>query len=110
MEADREFVSFRDAGQDTQPVLGRALGLLRTLASTAVEDAAVFGFSDAADFAAEVEDLSRTVEYLQLVAAGAVDRTRHLPPATAAAAAPVDHRVAGRPRAPAALRGRLVRG
>ncbi|WP_211878937.1 HNH endonuclease signature motif containing protein [Pseudarthrobacter albicanus] len=83
MEGIREFVSFREAGQDTEPVLGRALGLLRTLASTAVEDAAGFGLTDASDFAGRVEELSRTVEYLQLVAAGAVDRTRKLPAATA---------------------------
>ena len=85
MEAIREFVACAEAGQETRPVLGRAPGLLRTLASTAVEDAAVFGFSEAAAFAGEVEELSRTVEYLQLVAAGAVDRTRNLPPATAPA-------------------------
>ena len=83
MEATTEFVSFADAGQETLPVLDRALVLLRTLASTAVEDAGSWGFAEAAAFAGEVEDLSRTVEYLQLVAAGAVDRTRNLAAATA---------------------------
>jgi hypothetical protein len=33
-------------------------------------------FREAADFAAGVEEISRTLEYLQVVAAGAVDRTR----------------------------------
>ncbi len=36
----------------------------------------MWGFRAAADFAGTVEELSRVVEYLQLVAAGAVDRTR----------------------------------
>ncbi|WP_427008053.1 DUF222 domain-containing protein [Pseudarthrobacter sp. H2] len=81
MDGSREFVSFKEAGQDAGPVLG----LLRTLAATAVDDAAGFGFAEAADFAGEVEELSRTVEYLQLVAAGAVDRARKLPAATAPA-------------------------
>ena len=35
-----------------------------------------FGLMEAADFAGRVEELSRTVEYLQLIAAAAVDRTR----------------------------------
>ncbi|MGY2747026.1 hypothetical protein ACVWZ8_004143 [Arthrobacter sp. UYCu723] len=35
-----------------------------------------WGFRTASDFAGRVEELSRTVEYLQLVAAAAVDRTR----------------------------------
>ncbi|WP_427005679.1 hypothetical protein [Pseudarthrobacter sp. H2] len=94
MDTTREFVRFQDTAQGTpragepalgRAVLGRALGLLRTLATTAVEDAAGFGFAEAADFAGEVEELSRTVEYLQLVAAGAVDRARKLPAATAPA-------------------------
>jgi hypothetical protein len=77
MEAIREFISFTEAGQETQAVAGRALGLLQTLSSTAVQDAGLWGFRAASDFAGEVEELSRTVEYLQLVAAGAVDRTRN---------------------------------
>ncbi|WP_427004584.1 DUF222 domain-containing protein [Pseudarthrobacter sp. H2] len=92
MDATREFVRFQDTAAGTpragdpgvdRAVLGRALGLLRTLAATAVDDAAGFGFAEAADFAGEVEELSRTVEYLQLVAAGAVDRSRKLAAATA---------------------------
>ena len=56
--------------------LARCLELLRTLSSTAVDDAAVSNFREAADFAAGVEEISRAAEYLQIVAAGAVDRTR----------------------------------
>ena len=36
----------------------------------------MWDFREAADFAGTVEEFSRVVEYLQLVAAGAVDRTR----------------------------------
>ncbi|KIS29189.1 HNH endonuclease [Arthrobacter sp. SPG23] len=50
--------------------------LLVSLSSTAVADAAVMRFREAADFAANVEEISRAAEYLQVVAAGAVDRTR----------------------------------
>ena len=53
-----------------------ALAALRAVSSTAVEEAGSWGFRAAADFAGSVEELSRTVEYLQLVAAAAVDRTR----------------------------------
>ncbi|BCW66704.1 HNH endonuclease [Arthrobacter sp. NicSoilB4] len=41
------------------------------------------GFREAADFAGTVEEFSRIAEYLQLVAAGAVDRTRTQAAATA---------------------------
>ncbi|MEK0153536.1 HNH endonuclease signature motif containing protein [Arthrobacter oryzae] len=56
--------------------LARILALLGALSSTAVEDAGMMGFREAADFAAEVEEMSRNLEFLQVVAAGAVDRTR----------------------------------
>jgi hypothetical protein len=36
----------------------------------------LFGFADAADFAGKVEEISRTVEFLQIVVAEAVERTR----------------------------------
>jgi len=88
MEAARDLLPFRDpdratgkgAGHGTarvrHPGVDGALAVLRELSSTAVEDAALFGFRAASDFAGRVEELSRAVEYLQLVAAGAVDRTR----------------------------------
>ncbi|MBP1137431.1 hypothetical protein JOE31_003663 [Arthrobacter sp. PvP023] len=66
--------------------LSRCLELLEAISSTAVADAAVLGFREAADFAALVEDISRAAEYLQVVAAGAVDRSRREASAAAAAA------------------------
>ncbi|MEK0156232.1 HNH endonuclease signature motif containing protein [Arthrobacter oryzae] len=56
--------------------LARSLRLLKAMGSAAVGDTAGFGVREAADFAAGVEEISRTLEYLQVVAAGAVDRTR----------------------------------
>ncbi|WP_427132458.1 DUF222 domain-containing protein [Pseudarthrobacter sp. S9] len=84
MEAMREFASFPDTGQDTQSGVDGALALLQTVGSTAVEDAETLGFLAASDFASQVEELSRTVEHLQIVAAGAVDRTRNQAPASVA--------------------------
>ncbi|WAH99517.1 DUF222 domain-containing protein [Arthrobacter sp. MMS18-M83] len=46
------------------------------LRATAVSEARLFGFPEAADFAGKVEEISRTVEFLQIVAAQAVERTR----------------------------------
>ncbi|WP_427130475.1 DUF222 domain-containing protein [Pseudarthrobacter sp. S9] len=81
MEATREFSPFQDTGQAAaqapQRGVAGALALLQSVNSTAVEDAALWTFRTAADFAGQVEELSRTVEFLQLVAAGAVDRTRN---------------------------------
>ncbi|MBP1234920.1 hypothetical protein JOE40_000387 [Arthrobacter sp. PvP102] len=56
--------------------LARCLELLEAISSTAVADAAGMRFREAADFASRVEDISRAAEYLQVVAAGAVDRSR----------------------------------
>ena len=56
--------------------LDAAIALLRSCNGTAVPDAALFGVAEAADFADRVEELSRMVDYFQLVAAAAVDRTR----------------------------------
>ena len=63
-----------------------ALAALRASSPTADVDAAWFGLREAADFAGHVEDLSRTVEYFQLVAAAAVERTRQQAAFTAPAA------------------------
>ncbi|MEY9775474.1 DUF222 domain-containing protein [Arthrobacter sp. MW3 TE3886] len=67
---DRGAATVRQSGMDA------AVAALRAVSSTAVEEAGSWGFRAAADFAGSVEELSRTVEYLQLVAAAAVDRTR----------------------------------
>ena len=56
--------------------LDGAIALLRSCNGTAVPDAALFGVAEASDFAGRVEELSRMVDYWQLVAAAAVDRTR----------------------------------
>ncbi|WP_420179382.1 DUF222 domain-containing protein [Paenarthrobacter sp. TA1.8] len=46
------------------------------LRSMAADEARLFGFVEAADFAGRVEEISRSLEYLQVVAAQAVERTR----------------------------------
>ncbi|WP_251042262.1 HNH endonuclease signature motif containing protein [Arthrobacter sp. ISL-69] len=56
--------------------LARCPELLKSIGSTAVDDAALLSFREAADFADNVEEVSRAVDYLQIVAAGAVERTR----------------------------------
>ncbi|PVZ53645.1 DUF222 domain-containing protein, partial [Arthrobacter sp. H-02-3] len=112
MEAARGFIPFGDDGQGTDGCTGRAAGCgadpgtgrgacagsgpagrsgvdvalaaLEAVGSTAVQDAALWDFRAASDFAGRVEELSRRVEFLQLVAAGAVDRTRTKAAAAAA--------------------------
>jgi hypothetical protein len=56
-------------------VVDEALALLSADAITA-EDTALWGFRQATDFADRLEQLSRKVERLQVLAAGAVDRSR----------------------------------
>ncbi|MDI3214110.1 hypothetical protein QK291_19015, partial [Arthrobacter sp. AL12] len=91
METVRDFIPFQDTDRDAEFSTGRgacragqpgidgvndALATLREVGLTAVQDAALLGFQAASDFAGTVEEISRVMEYLQLVAAGAVDRTR----------------------------------
>ena len=99
MEAVRDFIrDFTACGDEAQgtdrgaaPVgqsgMDAALAALRAVGSTAVEDAGSWGFRAASDFAGQVEEFSRAVEYLQLVAAAAVDRTRKQSAAAATGAA-----------------------
>jgi hypothetical protein len=56
--------------------LAAAIGSVNAAAADAPGTLAMASYVDAADFAGLVEDLSRTVDYLQILAAGAVDRTR----------------------------------
>ncbi|WP_395402727.1 DUF222 domain-containing protein [Arthrobacter sp. UC242_113] len=56
-------------------MVDQALAVLEPDSITA-EDTALWGFRQAADFAGRVEQLSRQVERLQVLAAGAVDRSR----------------------------------
>ncbi|MGY3380253.1 hypothetical protein ACVWYS_002210 [Arthrobacter sp. TE12231] len=115
MEAARDFIPLGDDGQGTDRCTGRAAGCgadpgtdrgacagsgpagrsgvdvalaaLEAVGSTALQDAASWDFRAAADFAGRVEKLSRRAEFLQLVAAGAVDRTRKQSAAAAGAGA-----------------------
>ncbi|AOT03594.1 DUF222 domain-containing protein [Arthrobacter sp. U41] len=86
MEAVRDFIAVQDSGRGNTPAgqsgVDDALATLRDVALTAVEDAALRGFQAASDFAGTVEEVSRIAEYLQLVAAGAVDRARKQASAT----------------------------
>ncbi|MCP8999573.1 13E12 repeat family protein [Pseudarthrobacter sp. RMG13] len=71
-----------DAVQSDDAVLSDDAGLAPVIASVNAAAAAapgtlaMAGYVEAADFAGLVEELSRTVDYLQILAAGAVDRTR----------------------------------
>ncbi|MCT9868118.1 HNH endonuclease signature motif containing protein [Paenarthrobacter aurescens] len=62
------------------PVLDAALlegaAAVEALRSMVAAEARLFGFVEAADFAGRVEEISRCVEYLQVVAAQAVERSR----------------------------------
>lgn len=74
------------------------IGNLLAAAAVAARDAlASADYVEAAGFAGQVEDLSRTVEYLQLVAAAAVDRTRGQAITAAAAARTSQGRTGRRP-------------
>ncbi|MCB5292486.1 HNH endonuclease signature motif containing protein [Arthrobacter sp. SO3] len=101
MEAVRDFMDLPDTERDVNRGTDRgtarpavsgvsgvdeALAVLRDVSSTAAGDAAFLGFQAASDFAGTVEELSRVMEFLQLVAAAAVDRTRKQAAATAAKA------------------------
>ncbi|HJV97770.1 MAG TPA: HNH endonuclease, partial [Arthrobacter sp.] len=56
--------------------LRQALAVVNAAAVAAPGALAMAGYVEAADFADMAEELSRTVEYLQILGAGAVDRTR----------------------------------
>ncbi|MDQ0757164.1 HNH endonuclease signature motif containing protein [Arthrobacter sp. B3I4] len=60
----------------TAASLDDVLGQLRELTATAAEDTAGLGFRDAAAYAGQIEEAGRALEYLQVMAAGAVDRAR----------------------------------
>ena len=78
-----------DAGLDAGLGAGvdAALAALQAVSPTAIEDAGSWGFRAASDFAGRMEEIARTVEYLQLVAASAVDRSRKQSAAAAHTAA-----------------------
>ncbi|QSZ48035.1 HNH endonuclease signature motif containing protein [Arthrobacter sp. D5-1] len=71
---------FVDAGQPSPDVvdvpLAQAGAILTSLRQSVIPKTRLFGFEEAADFAGKVEEIARSVEYLQVVAAQAVERTR----------------------------------
>ncbi|MFE4230167.1 DUF222 domain-containing protein [Arthrobacter sp. NPDC056886] len=103
MEAVRDFIACEDTDRGPAPVqqsgvdgvegvagvagVDAALAVLQAVSAAAVEDAGSWGLQAASDFAGRMEEFSRTVEYLQLVGAAAVDRTRKQSASTGAAAA-----------------------
>ncbi|WP_442545845.1 DUF222 domain-containing protein [Arthrobacter sp. KN11-1C] len=71
----------RDRGG--RPVaLDRAVAAVRSLAERAADDVGVTGFEEAVAFASGVEELSRTLDYLQVAAASTLDAARNEEPAT----------------------------
>ncbi|MEE2521902.1 DUF222 domain-containing protein [Pseudarthrobacter sp. J75] len=70
----REITACSDPAEPAD--LAGAAALVTAAALTAPDHLALADYVEAAEFAAQVEELSRTVDYLQILAAGAVDRTR----------------------------------
>ncbi len=64
------------SGVDEPLSLSEIGGLLAAAAAAAPRILAGAGYVETADFAGQVEELSRSVEYLQILAAGTVERTR----------------------------------
>ncbi|YAK88625.1 DUF222 domain-containing protein [Paenarthrobacter nitroguajacolicus] len=78
------------AGRDLAVLLDEGKAFLDSARSSAADEARLLGFVEAADFAGRVEEISRSVEFLQLLAAHAVERTRqdaqHTAPGSSGAA------------------------
>lgn len=66
--------------------LAWAIAAVKAAVAAGPDFLALAGYAEAGDYAGQVEDLSRSVEYLQVLGAGAVDRTRTQAIADAAAA------------------------
>ncbi|WP_422758378.1 DUF222 domain-containing protein [Paenarthrobacter sp. C1] len=64
------------AGPDLAALLEDGQALLDTARLSFAEQAPLFDLAQAADLAGRIEDLSRSIEYLQVVAPQAVERTR----------------------------------
>ncbi|MFB8368251.1 DUF222 domain-containing protein [Pseudarthrobacter sp. NPDC055928] len=64
------------AGPPDASVLAEAIAVVKAAAAAGPGFLAMAGYAEAAEYASQVEDLSRSVEYLQVLGAGAVDRTR----------------------------------
>ncbi|KUM32801.1 hypothetical protein [Arthrobacter sp. EPSL27] len=78
MKASQDFITVEDSGRSDVPA----------------GDSGMWDFREPADFTGKVEELSRFVEHLQVVGAGAVDRTRKQAGTAAAKLSVVDHRLA----------------
>ncbi|MET4541195.1 hypothetical protein ABIE37_002990 [Arthrobacter bambusae] len=65
------------ARRDMAALLDDSAALLDTARLSAANKTSLLGFYEAADFAGKVEEIARSVEYLQVVAARAVERTRN---------------------------------
>ncbi|MCT9871113.1 HNH endonuclease signature motif containing protein [Paenarthrobacter aurescens] len=63
-------------GLNLTELLNDSAVLLDSARLSASDEASLLGFVEAADFAGRVEEISRCVEYLQVVAAQAVERSR----------------------------------
>ncbi|MCT9868681.1 HNH endonuclease signature motif containing protein [Paenarthrobacter aurescens] len=63
-------------GLNLTELLNDSAALLDSARLSASDEASLLGFVEAADFAGRVEEISRCVEYLQVVAAQAVERSR----------------------------------
>ncbi|MDO6146885.1 hypothetical protein LDP00_06310, partial [Paenarthrobacter aurescens] len=64
------------SGLELGELLEDAAALLDSARLSVPDEVRLLGFVEAADFAGRVEEMSRSVEYLQVVAAQAVERTR----------------------------------
>ncbi|MFJ6536524.1 DUF222 domain-containing protein [Paenarthrobacter sp. NPDC091711] len=64
------------SGVELGELLDDAAALLDSARLSVIDEVRLLGFVGAADFAGRVEELSRSVEFLQVVAAQAVERTR----------------------------------
>ena len=72
-----EAAGFPNATEPTDvDALRQALAVVNAAAAAAPEKLAMANYVEAANFAAMAEEISRSVEYLQVLSAGAVDRTR----------------------------------
>ncbi|WP_227007955.1 HNH endonuclease signature motif containing protein [Pseudarthrobacter sp. AB1] len=65
-----------DSAMHAPASLAAAIALVRAAVAAAPDQLAMADYVDAADFAGHAEELSRHVDYLQILSAGAVDRTR----------------------------------
>ncbi|WP_159735248.1 HNH endonuclease signature motif containing protein, partial [Arthrobacter sp. 9V] len=78
---NRRAVPLSVAGQGASGMMAAPLEqvdeALRTLRETVIDEVRLLGFVEAADFAGRVEEISRSVEFLQIVAAQAVERARN---------------------------------